>query len=82
MSQAVVSLALITARNRELIWELTRRELMQPQANHFLGRYWVFMHPVISVLVLFAVFYFVYPTRFHEYENKYRGSFQHVGISL
>jgi lipopolysaccharide transport system permease protein len=63
VSQAVVSLALITARNRELIWELTRRELMQPQANHFLGRYWVFMHPVISVLVLFSVFYFVYPTR-------------------
>ena len=63
MSQAVVSLALITARNRELIWELTRRELMQPQANHFLGRYWVFMHPVISVLVLFSVFYFIYPTR-------------------
>lgn len=27
-------------------------------------------------------FYFVYPTRFHEYENKYRGSFQHGGISL
>ena len=27
-------------------------------------------------------FFFVYPTRFHEYENKYRGSFQHGGISL
>ena len=27
-------------------------------------------------------FYFVYPTNFHEYENKYRGSFQHGGISL
>lgn len=27
-------------------------------------------------------FYFVYPTKFHEYENKYRGSFQHGGISL
>ncbi|MGE5175064.1 MAG: response regulator [Hyphomicrobiales bacterium] len=27
-------------------------------------------------------FYFVYPTRFHEYESKYRGSFQHGGISL
>ena len=27
-------------------------------------------------------FYFVYPTHFHEYENKYRGSFQHGGISL
>jgi CheY-like chemotaxis protein len=27
-------------------------------------------------------FYFIYPTRFHEYENKYRGSFQHGGVSL
>ncbi|HTO91044.1 MAG TPA: bifunctional response regulator/alkaline phosphatase family protein [Candidatus Sulfotelmatobacter sp.] len=27
-------------------------------------------------------YYFVYPTRFHEYERQYRGSFQHGGISL
>ena len=27
-------------------------------------------------------FYFVYPTRFHEFERLYRGSFQHGGISL
>ncbi len=27
-------------------------------------------------------FYFVYPTRFHEYERQYRGSFQHGGVSL
>jgi CheY-like chemotaxis protein len=27
-------------------------------------------------------FYFVYPTRFHEYERQYRGSLQHGGISL
>ena len=27
-------------------------------------------------------FYFVYPTRFHEFERQYRGTFQHGGISL
>ena len=27
-------------------------------------------------------YYFIYPTRFHEYENKYRDTFQHGGISL
>ncbi len=27
-------------------------------------------------------FYFVYPTRFHEFERQYRNSFQHGGISL
>ena len=26
--------------------------------------------------------YFVYPTKFHEYERRYRGSFQHGGISM
>lgn len=27
-------------------------------------------------------YYFVYPTRFHEYERQYRDSFQHGGVSL
>ncbi|HSG26871.1 MAG TPA: bifunctional response regulator/alkaline phosphatase family protein [Candidatus Krumholzibacterium sp.] len=27
-------------------------------------------------------YYFVYPTRFHEYERQYQGTFQHGGISL
>jgi CheY-like chemotaxis protein len=27
-------------------------------------------------------YYFVYPTEFHRYERRYRGSFQHGGISL
>lgn len=27
-------------------------------------------------------FYFVYPTRFHEYERQFRGSFQHGGVSV
>ena len=27
-------------------------------------------------------YFFVYPTRFHEYERQFRGSFQHGGISI
>jgi CheY-like chemotaxis protein len=27
-------------------------------------------------------YYFVYPTRFHEFERQYRGSFQHGGVSI
>jgi len=27
-------------------------------------------------------YYFVYPTRFHEYERQYRDTFQHGGVSL
>jgi len=39
-------------------------------------------NPHKSYIIAKEDFYFVYPTRFHEYENKYRGSFQHGGISL
>ena len=27
-------------------------------------------------------YYFVYPSRFHEYERQYKGSFQHGGVSM
>jgi hypothetical protein len=27
-------------------------------------------------------FYFVYPTRFHEFERQYRGTLQHGGVSI
>jgi len=27
-------------------------------------------------------YYFVYPTRFHEFERQFRGSFQHGGVSM
>jgi hypothetical protein len=27
-------------------------------------------------------YYFVYPTRFHQFERQFRGSFQHGGISI
>jgi len=27
-------------------------------------------------------YFFVYPTRFHEYERQFRGSFQHGGVSI
>lgn len=27
-------------------------------------------------------YYFVYPTRFHQYERQFRGSFQHGGVSV
>jgi len=27
-------------------------------------------------------FYFVYPTRFHEYERQFKDTFQHGGVSL
>ncbi len=35
-----------------------------------------------NYLVAKEDYYFVYPTRFHEFERHYKGSFQHGGISM
>lgn len=38
--------------------------------------------PAKNYLLAKENFYFVYPTKFHEYERQYLGTFQHGGISL
>ncbi|MBO6553334.1 MAG: ABC transporter permease [Roseitalea sp.] len=48
---------------RELIAELSRRELFQAHAGHIFGGVWVFANPILTLLVYFAVFRFVFPTR-------------------
>lgn len=39
-------------------------------------------HPSKNYILARENYYFVYPTRFHEYEKQYQGTFQHGGISL
>ncbi len=48
---------------RELIAELTRRELFQGHKSHLFGKFWVFLNPVITLLIYFFVFHFVFPAR-------------------
>lgn len=38
--------------------------------------------PSTNYIIAKEDFYFVYPTRYHEYDRQYRNSFQHGGISL
>jgi CheY-like chemotaxis protein len=38
--------------------------------------------PSTNFIIAKEDYYFVYPTRYHEYERQYRNSFQHGGISL
>jgi CheY-like chemotaxis protein len=38
--------------------------------------------PAKNYILALESYYFVYPTRFHEYEKQYQGTFQHGGISL
>ena len=37
---------------------------------------------VNSYLIALEDYYFVYPTQYHKYQNKYRDTFQHGGISM
>jgi lipopolysaccharide transport system permease protein len=50
-------------KNRELIIELSRRELFQGHASHFLGGAWVLANPLITLAIYFWLFHYVFPTR-------------------
>lgn len=50
-------------RDRELMFELSRRELFQPHANHLFGSFWAFANPLLTMGLYFLVFRFVFPTR-------------------
>jgi lipopolysaccharide transport system permease protein len=51
------------ARNRELILEMTRREILSGQSNTFLGQIWFFLNPVLTILLYVLVFGFVFRVR-------------------
>lgn len=54
------------ARNRELVWEMTRREILSGQSNTFLGQIWFFLNPVLTILLYVFVFSFVFRVRLGE----------------
>lgn len=49
-------LAVIIIRYRELLFALTRRELTERYMGQFLGKAWVFLHPVILLSLYVVVF--------------------------
>ena len=48
---------------RELAWEMTKRELVDRYAGHTLGYLWLFLHPVLLVLIYLFVFSVVFRAR-------------------
>jgi lipopolysaccharide transport system permease protein len=50
-------------KNSELIEELSRRELFQGHSSHILGGAWVLANPLITLVVYFWLFHYVFPTR-------------------
>lgn len=59
----MIALAYSLWRNRELTLELTRRELLHGHLSHLLGSLWVLSNPLITLLIYFLVFHFIFPTR-------------------
>jgi lipopolysaccharide transport system permease protein len=50
-------------RNRELTLELTRRELFQGHTSHVFGGLWALANPLITLLLYFLVFRYIFPSR-------------------
>ncbi len=53
-------------RHRELIGELTRRELQDRHAGSALGICWVFLHPIIQLAVYTVVFTQIFKVKFES----------------
>ncbi len=58
------SLLQIVYTRRELIGEMTRRELRDRHAGQTLGAIWAFSHPLLLMLIYTVLFSYVFPTRF------------------
>lgn len=50
-------------RHRALIWELTRRELLQRHGDQALGSFWIIAHPLVLMAVYATVFTVLFPAR-------------------
>ena len=50
-------------RYRELLWEMTRRDLLERQAGLAFGAFWVIGQPLLMMLVYVFVFSFVFKVR-------------------
>jgi lipopolysaccharide transport system permease protein len=56
-------LPLLIARHRELLYELSRREILDRYANQILGGVWAIAHPLSLMLLYVFLFTVVFPDR-------------------
>ena len=53
----------LLAQHRELIFEFTRRDLVDRHSNQFLGPMWVFVRPMFVAILYIFIFSFVFTAR-------------------
>lgn len=63
----------MVSRHRELIYEMTRREITDRYAGHTLGTLWAVGHPFLLMGVYLLVFGFLYPMRLQLSEDVSQG---------
>jgi lipopolysaccharide transport system permease protein len=70
-------LAMFTSlwQNRELIWQLTRREVAGRYRGSFIGLIWSFLNPVLMLIVYTFVFSFVFKSRWGVGNQESRADF-------
>lgn len=56
-------LALRVAQYRQLLWEMTRRDISERQAGQIFARFWVIGQPLLMMLVYVFVFTFIFAVR-------------------
>src|SRR5262245_29894650 len=56
---------------RELLWEMTRRDIVDRQAGFAFGGFWVIGQPLLMMLVYVFVFSFVFTVRLGLDDNGF-----------
>lgn len=59
-SSSLFSPLLLFSKHKDLILQLTKREVLTRYRGSFLGLFWSFMHPILMLLVYFFVFGIVF----------------------
>lgn len=64
--QAFYEIAGIMARHKQLIWEMTKREISDRYAGQVFGALWAIGHPLVLMCIYVFVFGFVFKVRVSE----------------
>lgn len=64
----------ILGRNRELVYELARREVTERYAGAALGSVWALVTPLLTMAIYVGLFAFVFPVRFGESDSPWYGA--------